>query len=779
MIDLRTLSRLLSIFLFLLSQLCWAKSIEVECVSPGHTASQIPTLECNQPEVSQESLESLQFNFNKLLDEIKETTNDRQMLQNYLLNLKKMSYGIEKIQQINAKLGLPLGPQNPKSLNGRKIYIDTPRTIALKREKQKSVIYLKNNLDNFLSQMSQEPRFSQNIRSKFTENLKGLDPSNRGLFCQLIPSTDHSNQANQANQANHEFSIEPTQKQINGTYFETAMAINILDHPGDAGKAITSYTKDLAGVIDKIMNFPKTLPKNASESMRKDFEVKVKLRNQVVKTLFNEGLRPMELPDLAAYAQEKGLSPAELESIRKHLKPGDQIGRYQGSSAYFDLKEFKEGVGFEPSLAARAWLTKMLTEDNRPGESLKMQTKIKSLSGFGTLIYAMRPELKDEGVSQLLSQLLTQNSKEVTNARVQERTEELLRSVRTTAFDSSEMRKRIERSLTAIDGIDMDKLQTTDASSDGKGMGLIYNGGFARLRINNDTPSHAGSPSLKMSPTHPQNYRFTQGGGRENPQFSQLLDPSVTDKINRIKGQKPNGKFRLTPDFREAITSEIQKVENAPELYRPFGAQEESVNALLLSAIGAAGGENSISRKNAPITNPKLLGTVSQKALDQIPFGYKALGVPELLKEKALSHGVGINRWIPIGKYSIESQKHGFPSAGAHSGGTSDIFMAINALGKKSIIQDKENAEKAGLLISAFMTSGGYHTFIETDPIAESIAQGKNFEIKVTETQEKNLYANVINKVIKYCGASAQELAPKFLAESELSNLILAGTPAN
>lgn len=143
------------------------------------------------------------------------------------------------------------------------------------------------------------------------------------------------------------------------------------------------------------------------------------------------------------------------------------------------------------------------------------------------------------------------------------------------------------------------------------------------------------------------------------------------------------------------------------------------------------------------LTRPGLLGESSVRMMAE-PF--KEAGLPEQLMTHQYEHGSGLNRWKLHGSYALASYNQNFPAAGAHSGGASDIFLAINCLDEQSIF-GQSRALSVGILISSFMNFGGYHSFVETFPIAEAVASNSRFEVTVTATQRKNLYNNMLRVV--------------------------------
>lgn len=143
----------------------------------------------------------------------------------------------------------------------------------------------------------------------------------------------------------------------------------------------------------------------------------------------------------------------------------------------------------------------------------------------------------------------------------------------------------------------------------------------------------------------------------------------------------------------------------------------------------ASGGRQGLEREGQPIHDLNRPGNVSEYGLARMPQAFKKAGLPHLMKEKAFFHGTGVNRWDLTGTYARESWLHGLPSAGAHSGGTVDILLALDCLSDESIFGNRDTVLQSGLLISSFMNFGGYHSFNETFPIAQAYANGERFVV--------------------------------------------------
>lgn len=157
-------------------------------------------------------------------------------------------------------------------------------------------------------------------------------------------------------------------------------------------------------------------------------------------------------------------------------------------------------------------------------------------------------------------------------------------------------------------------------------------------------------------------------------------------------------------------------------------------------------GRQGMQRMDQDIADPSRPGLLGESSVRMMSEVFKEAGLPEQLKIHRYEHGSGLNRWKIHGSYPRDAYDQNLPAAGAHSGGTSDIFLAMNCMDDQSIF-GQERALSAGILISSFMNFGGYHSFAETFPIAESVASNSSFEVTVTATQRKNLYNNMLQVV--------------------------------
>jgi len=168
---------------------------------------------------------------------------------------------------------------------------------------------------------------------------------------------------------------------------------------------------------------------------------------------------------------------------------------------------------------------------------------------------------------------------------------------------------------------------------------------------------------------------------------------------------------------------------------------------------------NAIARQGMPITNLSRPFTMSEEDMSAVPKAYVELGIGQMLKEHAMEHGTGINRWQPFGTFALESNQQGLPSAGAQSGGTCDILLALNTLGTERIYEKPELALPAGLGVAAFMNFGGYHTFAETFPIAEAAAANRPYvPTNLAAVNQSELYQRMQTSAEKYCPEGSDQM---------------------
>lgn len=146
--------------------------------------------------------------------------------------------------------------------------------------------------------------------------------------------------------------------------------------------------------------------------------------------------------------------------------------------------------------------------------------------------------------------------------------------------------------------------------------------------------------------------------------------------------------------------------------------------------------------------------------MENVPEAYTQLGLTEMLAQYAMLHGTGINRWQVFGTFALETNLRGRPSAGAQSGSTCDILLALNTLTPESIYGNAELALPAGLGIAAFMNFGGYHTFAETFPIAEAAAANSPYVASnLTAVNQPDLYQRMEKVAERYSPQGSEQFA--------------------
>lgn len=145
----------------------------------------------------------------------------------------------------------------------------------------------------------------------------------------------------------------------------------------------------------------------------------------------------------------------------------------------------------------------------------------------------------------------------------------------------------------------------------------------------------------------------------------------------------------------------------------------------LLAGSGAKNSQiNAILRQNAPIGDLNRPYMLSEDEYGHIPEAYSRFNVKTKIEGHSFNHGVGINRWQPYGSYGAQANLSGFPSAGAQSGGTTDVMLALQMLSGGKIYNPESSraVEAITLAVGAFMNFGGYHTFSEVYPVGMSVA---------------------------------------------------------
>lgn len=165
-----------------------------------------------------------------------------------------------------------------------------------------------------------------------------------------------------------------------------------------------------------------------------------------------------------------------------------------------------------------------------------------------------------------------------------------------------------------------------------------------------------------------------------------------------------------------------------------------------------------MAREGAPIADLTRPFTMTETDMENVPEAYRQLGLINMLDQYAMLHGTGINRWQVFGTFAMESNLQGLPSAGAQSGGTCDILLALNTLNPEPIHGNAELALPAGLGIAAFMNFGGYHTFAETFPIAEAAAANSPYvPSNLAAVNQPDLYQRMEKVAEHYCPQGSEQ----------------------
>ncbi len=174
-----------------------------------------------------------------------------------------------------------------------------------------------------------------------------------------------------------------------------------------------------------------------------------------------------------------------------------------------------------------------------------------------------------------------------------------------------------------------------------------------------------------------------------------------------------------------------------------------------------SGGRQGVPRVGQDIKDFERPGLLGESSQDLIPEEFLASGLIDQLRNHRFEHGSGLNRWQLTGRYPRESWEQSMPAAGAHSGGTVNIFSAINCLGDDSIF-GKPEALHVGLLATSFMNFGGYHSVVETFPIAQAIAADSTFAVHVG-AEQRGLYSDIRDIVAKNGDPHATNIVDRYL----------------
>lgn len=136
-----------------------------------------------------------------------------------------------------------------------------------------------------------------------------------------------------------------------------------------------------------------------------------------------------------------------------------------------------------------------------------------------------------------------------------------------------------------------------------------------------------------------------------------------------------------------------------------------------------------IPRLNAVITDPTRVGILTDYAAKNMPKAFVDAGLIGLLKDNAMPHGNGINRWTQQGIFIRELLSRDLTNAGSFSGSTADILLALDFLSEETIFGNEKYVSSVGVIIASWMNFGGYHSLPEAYLIAKSVAKNEKFEV--------------------------------------------------
>ncbi|WP_160107471.1 hypothetical protein [Pseudomonas izuensis] len=149
--------------------------------------------------------------------------------------------------------------------------------------------------------------------------------------------------------------------------------------------------------------------------------------------------------------------------------------------------------------------------------------------------------------------------------------------------------------------------------------------------------------------------------------------------------------------------------------------------------------------------------TLSQAEMGNMPQAYAELGLHQMLGQFCVAPDTTLNPWQPFGTFALESNLNGLPSAGSQSGNMCDLLLSLNVLSPQSIYGNENVALPAGLGLAAMLNAGGYHTFVETVPLAEAAANNRRyFPGNVAAASYGDLYQR-IEKATQYYSPEACE----------------------
>ncbi|MCX7091247.1 MAG: hypothetical protein NTU48_07355 [Legionellales bacterium] len=223
-----------------------------------------------------------------------------------------------------------------------------------------------------------------------------------------------------------------------------------------------------------------------------------------------------------------------------------------------------------------------------------------------------------------------------------------------------------------------------------------------------------------------------------------IFHPAFNDPVTRGRSEKiPKVFGRAITDFPDVSVHTVDAAKVKLGFGRVFHSTAMTGNATVIAEHERLEkiGRQAMPRLGQDIKNlstPGLLGESSQRL---IPQAFQSIGLQEAIDAHAYEHGSGLNRWQLTGQYSKQSWDNNLPAAGSQSATTTTFFTALNCLGAESLFGNPD-ALQLGLIVASFMNVGGYHSFVETFPIAQAVAKNVVFAVQVSAAQRK-LYTHI------------------------------------
>ncbi|MCX6990945.1 MAG: hypothetical protein NTX49_07795 [Chlamydiae bacterium] len=147
-----------------------------------------------------------------------------------------------------------------------------------------------------------------------------------------------------------------------------------------------------------------------------------------------------------------------------------------------------------------------------------------------------------------------------------------------------------------------------------------------------------------------------------------------------------------------------------------YGRLAETVEGMSQLDIITKALEGISSREDKPMPNTYRAGIFTGD-LDNLPLSFA--GLAELIRANPYEHVSGIDNWIlPDQGLSHKNRSSDLPTAGAHSGTTSDIMIACESLLNREVTPSE--AQELRVMIHAYMIFGACHTMAEIYPVVGS-----------------------------------------------------------